>query len=221
MERQIKTQSMSMNSDELDRQDAQAMIDRWGSGSGWQGLYNLHLQGVRNIKRMGYNSILDAGCGVGEVIVAGDNEQIYVKGIDRNKYLKEFFDNNFRHLEHRFCRCDICDYVITEHFDVLYSIEVFEHISDNDLHQFMMQSESSGFKCIYFSSVPPSEQIKIHQQEVAAGIRNMSYEDTEQDWGHINMKEKDGWKEFFARYGFKFLRDEPVVASWGMIFTKE
>lgn len=199
--------------------DAEAMIRRWGveTGAAWKGLYNLHMGGVNRILELGCKSVLEAGSGLGEFIVAASEKGLIVEGFDKNPYLHSYFGGQFPEHKQKYFRSDIKDYLISKEWDVLYTIEVFEHINDDDLDIFMEQV-ACKIRYIYFSSVPPSEQIKIYEQDIKAGIKTGSFEETEDDWDHINLKEKEDWKKFFSKYGFKFVRDEPVVASWGMIF---
>jgi hypothetical protein len=82
--------------------------------------------------------------------------------------------------------------------DLLAMIEVAEHIEDEKLIPFL-----TNVKCNYFhfSSTPHVNKM-------------------DKDWGHINIKQEQGWIDLFTSCGFKFMQKVHLPTYWSLLFTK-
>lgn len=211
-----------MTKDEEQKEFARLMIHFWGGermvdvgngleDRGYMGLYNLHMHGVNRLKQLGCKSILEVGSGLGQFLVAVNNSgsSLEIAGIDNNQYLKEYFDNKHPALAALYQVYEVKDYIFVRNFDALYTIETFEHISDEDLSKFLIAARPR-VKYVYFSSIPPDEEELAKEGEERKAMEHVQ--------GHINVKSKFQWKEFFKRFGFNFVQNETEVAQWGMLF---
>jgi hypothetical protein len=89
--------------------------------------------------------------------------------------------------------------------DVFISIEVFEHIPDDALHNIMMRVRYEAQpNFIVFSSTPFASELPGWDVQ----------------WGHINLKQPDEWSEFFSRYGYQLHDLKPPVTQWAQLYLK-
>jgi hypothetical protein len=89
-------------------------------------------------------------------------------------------------------------------YDAIYSTEVFEHMTDEQISFVMPILYKACKKYFYFTSTPHASQDPAWDIE----------------WGHINLKQKDEWVAMFARHGFDLLREAKEVTPWGLLFVK-
>jgi len=93
--------------------------------------------------------------------------------------------------------------ILAGQYDAIYSTEVFEHMTDEEISEVMPVLSQVCKKYFYFTSTP-----------------HATTPEWDAEWGHINLKTKEQWIALFARFGFDFLRDAREVTSWGLLFVK-
>ncbi len=95
-------------------------------------------------------------------------------------------------------------------YDIITSIEVFEHIEDKDLLPFIKKLPTY---CEYFifSSTPHKDTPEFDEQ-----------------WGHINLKPTDEWIRIFTEAGFELLKEETeylqkncIPTTWTLMFKSK
>lgn len=102
---------------------------------------------------------------------------------------------------------DFCANGLTGKYDVITSIEVFEHIEDKKLLPFIADLANH---CEYFifSSTP-----------------NKNTPEFDEQWGHVNIKSTFEWVELFEKNGFKCMYNETdylqancIPTTWVLMF---
>ena len=84
-----------------------------------------------------------------------------------------------------------CNWIEDNNFnsDILIVLDVFEHMTDDEINEFFKKSDSD---------------VMIARIPVADFSENDFYlEVSKADKTHINCKDKNGWKEFFIKQGYK------------------
>ncbi len=148
------------------------------------------------------SSLCDLGAGTGVWPTVAKNSGVrHVDAYDRNqhhadyhakhgnskvKYIVEDFTTAFEGLKN------------WRVYDVMSSIEVFEHIPDEALAPLIARL-SRHCRWFLFSSTP-------HRAPM----------DTE--WGHINIKPTEEWQRIFEANGFQFVIDLRTPTPWAMLF---
>lgn len=175
-------------------------------------LVNLHENGARTLQIMGCKNVFEFGSGLGFFLSACQRIGLYKhvgydinpyerdfaisKGVDPNRYLLgKWITNNKKGR-----------YELKTHgsYDAIYSTEVFEHMTDEDLDKVLPILYKACNKYFYFTSTP------FYSADPAF----------DKEWGHINIKQKEEWIALFYSHGFDYLQDAKDVCSWGMIFKK-
>ena len=82
--------------------------------------------------------------------------------------------------------------------DLMASIEVMEHITDDKLKPFLKRIKCKYF---HFSSTP-------------------NYTDFDAEWGHINIKTEKEWIALFEECGFTLYSKIQQPTEWSLLFTK-
>ena len=184
--------------------DAEAYGDLYGDGA------NVHnesyLGNVHNIvdllvKEYNPKSFLDIGCGSGVFVAEFLKRGIEAYGIDKNIHWKKDFDEKYPDWKKNYINEDFAESKIDSVFDLIFCIEVMEHLPDKTVLQWI---EKIKTKChfLVFTSVPWSD-----------GTVWDKY------WGHINVKAVDQWVEIFEHNGFKLLKKhQPHAPMWGLMF---
>lgn len=142
-----------------------------------------------------FKTFADVGGGVGAYSLA-------MKSIDKHV---TYYDLNKHHLGYAllhdvanvYKQCDITETQIKA--DIVASIEVMEHITDDKLHQMLNNIECNYF---HFSSTP-------HKT------------DWDAEWGHINIKQEKDWIEFFEQHNYELLTKISVPTQWSLLFKKQ
>ena len=179
----------------------------------YESLVNLHENGARTLQIMGCTSVFEFGSGLGFFLSACQRIGLYrhvgsdinpyerdfaiSKGIDPNRYLLGKWVTKYKQ-----GRYELKTY---GSYDAIYSVEVFEHMTDKDMSVVMPILYKACNKYFYFTSTP----------FYSAGPA------FDKEWGHINIKQKEEWIALFYHYGFDYLQDANDVCSWGMIFKKK
>lgn len=169
----------------------------------YESLVNLHTNAARTLQIMGCKSVFEFGSGLGFFLSACQRIGLYNHvGYDINPYEREFaiskgIDSD-RYLLPK------GNFKVKGKYDVIYSTEVFEHMTDAELNKVMPVLYNACNKYFYFTSTPYASADPAWDIE----------------WGHINIKQKDEWIELFKKYGFNYLQDATDVTSWGLLFKK-
>lgn len=163
----------------------------------WDALIETHTRGANVLKGMGCKTVLELGSGLGMFLVGATCIGLDVHGVDRNRIEREFAISKGvppdRYKVEHLQNC-----IIENVVDAIYCIEVFEHIPDKNLKPICEQL-ARHCKWFYFTSTPHKDR-------------------DDEKWGHINLKSKEEWKDFFRGFGLEFERDDSAVCDWGMIF---
>ena len=168
----------------------------------YESLVNLHSNGVKCLQTMGCKSVFEFGSGLGFFLSACITNKMYnYMGYDINPYERDFAISK---------GVDPDKYLLAKgkfrikgKYDAIYSTEVFEHITDDELHFILPQLSNACLNYFYFTSTP-----------------NPTTPEQDAEWGHINLKSKEQWIDLFNNYGFKFNHDDHSVTSWGLVFKK-
>jgi 2-polyprenyl-3-methyl-5-hydroxy-6-metoxy-1,4-benzoquinol methylase len=179
----------------------------------YETLVKLHTNGARVLQIMGCKSVFEFGSGLGFFLSACHRIGLYnYMGYDINPYERDFAIS--KGIEPT--KYILAKYVTKYHlgrfelkpkgrYDAIYSTEVFEHMTDEQISFVMPILYKACNKYFYFTSTPHASPDPAFDIE----------------WGHINLKTKEQWIALFARFGFDFLRDAYEVTSWGLLFVKK
>ena len=178
----------------------------------YESLVNLHTNGARTLQIMGCTSVFEFGSGLGFFLSACQRIGLYKHvGYDINPYERDFAISKGidpgRYLLGKWVEKYLLGrYELKTHgsYDAIYSTEVFEHMTDQDINKVMPILYKACNKYFYFTSTPFTSTIPEWDIE----------------WGHINIKQKDEWIALFKKHGFDYMRDATDVCSWGLLFVK-
>ncbi len=154
------------------------------------------------VKEINPKSSLEIGAGPGYLLNCLNSLGIDSIGVDGNELSKKLYSELHPLYKHK--------YFLDKNFvgeygevDLLLAIECFEHISDENLIQLMAKISSKNKpKNIVFSSTP-----------FVSEIENMDIQ-----WGHVNIKSKLEWIDFFANFNYKIMDLKPPVTEWALAF---
>ena len=171
--------------------------------SSYESLVNLHENGAWTLKIMGCTSVFEFGSGLGFFLSACQRIGLYRHvGFDINPYERDFAISKGvapeKYLIGDFAKIKLGKY------DAIYSTEVFEHMTDEELNKVLPKLYKACNKYFYFTSTP------FYSADP----------DFDKEWGHINIKQKEEWIALFYHHGFDYLQDAKDVCSWGMIYKK-
>jgi 2-polyprenyl-3-methyl-5-hydroxy-6-metoxy-1,4-benzoquinol methylase len=177
----------------------------------YEPLVNLHMNGAKVLQSLGCESVFEFGSGLGFFLsacqrVGLDNHVGYdinpyerdfaiSKGIEPSKYILAKYVTKY-HLGRHELR-------IIGKYDAIYSTEVFEHMTDEQISFVMPILHKACNKYFYFTSTP-----------------HATTPEWDAEWGHINLKTKEQWISLFERFGFHLLCDAREVTEWGLLFVK-
>lgn len=153
--------------------------------------FNL-MNGVANIIKNYSRNIIEIGSGMGTLGECLIHKGCDYYGIEPNKFHRDFAYSRGIVLN------DLGNY--PNHCQMIVSIEVFEHLTDEQIRNYL-----STIKCqyFYFSSTP--------------------YRTTDEFdawWGHINLKSEEEWINLFAEFGFKLDKKLTIPTEWSLLFRK-
>jgi len=154
------------------------------------------------IDRFKPSATLEIGCGVGTLLEYLLDHGVRSIGMDINPYEKSFFEKrNFQWAAYYFLR-SLGEYNtdVPGCFDLLISIECFEHIADEDILK-AMPYLARNCRHFLFSSSPQKEGL-------------------DPKWGHINIKTEEEWTEFFSPW---FVLDSKLhnPTPWTLLFKSK
>ena len=143
-------------------------------------------------------SVLEIGSGLGMFLVGAIAAGLDARGFDRNA-LERGFAVSKGVPPDRYTLSLVDGYAITEQVDAIYSCEVFEHCTDEELAPLCRQI-AANCKWFYFTSTPHRANEELDRRQ-----------------GHINIKSREEWLSFFAPFGLTWDRNDTSVCEWGMI----
>jgi len=170
----------------------------------YEPLVNLHMNGARVLKGLGCESVFEFGSGLGFFLSAcqlvGLDNHI---GYDINPYERDFAIS--KGIEpYNYILANNQDFsLFFNKYDAIYSTEVFEHMTDEEISKVMPVLYEACNNYFYFTSTPHATTPEL-----------------DAEWGHINLKTKEQWIALFAKFGFELLRDAREVTDWGLLFVK-
>lgn len=149
------------------------------------------------------SSALEIGAGPGYLLYCLNRLGVQSIGVDGNPFSKDFFD----HLHPEFADRYVLDRFFEQTYanaDVVLSIEAFEHIPDDGLHNILGKVRTQvAPRFIVFSSTPNLDPNP----------------DWDLQWGHINVKQPDEWRALFAHYGYELATLRPPVTEWASLYV--
>lgn len=147
---------------------------------------------------------LELGCGTGGNMVALLSKGVMVRGLDYNEHSVKYFQERHPMYESLAQVADLTKepLELDVPVDLMYSIEVFEHIKQPEewWNQFI-SGLAKQTKNFYFSSTP-----------------YYSTEFFDHYWGHINIRKRSEWINLFERNGFKFVSNPKISTKWDLLF---
>jgi SAM-dependent methyltransferase len=167
----------------------------------YRALFEALAQWIRGT--LGVARVLEIGSGPGYLLNCLNDLGVDAQGVDGNPYSRAFFV--CQHPRH--ARRYALDPTFSNTYqpvDALVSIEVFEHIPDDGLHNILKKVRDEMHpKYFVFSSTPyadPNEHWDLH-------------------WGHINIKQPAEWDRLFAEYGYNRTALRPPVTEWAALYA--
>jgi SAM-dependent methyltransferase len=142
--------------------------------------------------------VLEIGPGAGTVLECLAQKGIYAAGIDSNPFHRDYFIKRNAGLADRYSLLD--HKFDLKSFDFVVSIEVFEHLTDTVIHEYMKQLDSRYF---LFSSTPHKSTPEFDEQ-----------------WGHINLKPEPEWIRLFSEYGYELKKKPALPTEWALLFKR-
>lgn len=133
------------------------------------------------------NTVLDFGAGTGCYAYSFDKLGYDVSAYEIWEAHREYMTEKMPHIKQ-------VDYPFTT--DLLLSIEVFEHMTDEEIDQLFNQVTPQW---VLFSST---------------SIRT----EGDLEWGHINVKEQEEWIKLFESKGYTFVKDLTYPTEWAKLF---
>ncbi len=125
-------------------------------------------------------SVIDFGCGTGDILAPFEKKGIHVLGLDGSKANKKYSQIN----EENFILFDLRDpFDAKQKFDLCLCLEVAEHIEEKHSDQ-LLQNLTGSADTIIFTAAPPGQE----------GV------------DHCNLKPKQWWIEKFEKCGFQFCK---------------
>lgn len=191
-----------------ERHTTNGVTDRWFfeeeyrrqiSSGKWPELVAIHSSGAEALRKMGAKTVLEIGSGLGAFLHGSREARLITHGIGCSPFERNFAITVGVQPE-QYELVSAGDFEPLAKYDAAYCIEVFEHMTDDEICK-LMEKLSKCCRLFYFSSTPYPA-------------------DDDKEWGHINIKSKEQWIELFSRYGFHFKKDDHSVTAWGMVFSK-
>ena len=142
--------------------------------------------------------VLEIGSGMGTLLECLTQKGFYAAGIDVNRFHRDFFLKRNPSLADRY---GLLDHKFKlKSFDFVVSIEVFEHLTDALIHEYMKQLKPRYF---LFSSTP-----------------NKTTPEFDEQWGHINLKQESEWIDLFSGYGYQLEKKLTLPTEWALLFKR-
>lgn len=152
-------------------------------------------------------SILEIGSGCGAFLEYLVNNGVLAIGIDQNEHERQYFINRNPEAENRYKLATLKQFTenteVFSFFNVIVSIEVFEHITDDEIIP-ALKKLSRSCDWFYFSSTP-----------------HRTTEEFDTQWGHINIKSEEEWIELFKQCGFTLYNKPGTPTAWSLLFKSD
>ena len=145
-----------------------------------------------NIIKNYARNVIEIGAGMGTLGECLEHKGIDYYGIEPNKYHRDFARSRGITLH------DLGNY--PTHTQLIVSIEVFEHLTDEQLTEYLTSIQA---EYLYLSSTPYATTPEF-----------------DEFWGHINLKQVDEWVEFMAKFGYSLYKRVDIPTPWSLIFKK-
>lgn len=146
---------------------------------------------------------LEIGSGPGYFLYCLNTLGLDTRGMDANPFSQAYFKSKHPEFSDRYHLDPFFEQSYGQ-VDVLFSIEVFEHITDAGLDSvFKKIREQVKPKVIVFSSTPHPDP-------------NPGWDE---QWGHINLKSVDAWDALFLRNGFVVSKQIPPITTWARMYV--
>lgn len=145
-----------------------------------------------NIIKNYARNVIEIGAGVGTLGECLEHKGIEYYGIEPNKYHREFAKSRGINLH------DLGGY--PTNCQLIVSIEVFEHLTDEQLTEYLTTIEAPY---LYLSSTP-----------------HYTTPEFDEFWGHINIKSEAGWLEFLGKFGYKLYKKLDMPTEWSLLLHK-
>jgi len=178
-----------------DEQFFQQVVERGFTTTLWPRMREIHRDCAAAVQSLGCDSVLEIGSGLGAFLLGCRDVGLDAIGFDRNPQLRKFAIENGVDPE-LYLLSDLSTFRIPNRFGTILSVEVFEHCSDAELDPICKQI-AANCRWFYFTSTPDIE---------------------DEEWGHVNLKSRDGWIDFFSRYGLELDRPDTAIVPWGLLF---
>lgn len=176
-----------------------------------KGFYEVHkklAQFITGFQSGAVKTHLDLGGGNSPLTKILQDNGIIAQLMELNPYSVKFQeDYGTKEVFHcDFTKIDFAD----SKYDFITSIEVFEHISDENLLPFINKL-SNHCEYFLFSSTPHKDTPEFDEQ-----------------WGHVNIKSEFEWITLFERNGFTWLNKETeylqqncIPTTWTLMFKSD
>jgi len=155
------------------------------------------------ISKVRPKTVLELGCGVGGTLVEFLKRGVVGYGIEINPHSVEYFREHHPVFANQVQLGDITTEPLENDVkgDLVYSIEVFEHlpVTDEWLKSYFLEL-SKKFRHFYFTSTP------YHTAQAADFY-----------WGHINLKRSSEWIRLFEESGWKFVSNPKALINWDLL----
>lgn len=147
-------------------------------------------------------SAFEIGCGTGTLLRQMLDLKIGAWGYDPSVPHKGYWDEHIGGVfKDRFINCPKIR--MNQWFDVIVSIEVFEHCTDEQIRQYLWDVSCN---CQYFVFSSTSEH---------------DTPEFDEEWGHINVKTQAQWVKLFREYGFELDRKLKFPTAWTKVFKSK
>lgn len=144
-------------------------------------------------------NLLEIGCGTGAFLECCLNENLNAWGYDTSIFHKSYWDNRNPKVKERFIY-GTDNIPITSMYDCVVSIEVFEHLTAEQCHDYLRDLEGHC-KWFIFSSTSDKDTPEFDEQ-----------------WGHINVQPQMAWDRCFAEYGFDIDERLTFPTPWTKVY---
>ncbi|HZQ72813.1 MAG TPA: class I SAM-dependent methyltransferase [Burkholderiales bacterium] len=150
------------------------------------------------------STALEIGAGPGYLLYCMNKLGIDAYGVDGNELFQAFYREHHPEFAERY----LLDRLFEKNYgpaDAVVTIEVFEHIPEEGLHNILAKVQAQVRpKYIVFSSTPHADP-------------NPGWD---LQWGHINMKPAEEWQRLFRRYGYEVTQQpRPPVTEWAALYV--
>lgn len=178
----------------------QGQIDMGFTTVHYGSLVALHQGGAMYIKNeLGADSVFEFGSGLGFFLSSAKNIGLDATGYGIDERERAFVLSKGIDPE-RYILGKRHEFKLDRRYDCAYCVEVAEHIEDDELLPIFTEL-AANCQYLYFTSTPHPT---TPEEDLA--------------WGHINLKDADGWKSFLGKCGWEFLSNQTQVTGWGMVF---